>query len=103
MITQEAIYSVLKSIYDPEIPVNIVDLGLIYGLSIEDGDVEILMTLTVPGCPMGAYIVKQVEEKIGALEGVDSIRVNITFDPPWSIDRMTEEGKNILRGMGMNI
>ncbi|MGB9590880.1 MAG: metal-sulfur cluster assembly factor, partial [Candidatus Hydrothermia bacterium] len=67
------------------------------------GDVEILMTLTVPGCPMGAYIVKQVEEKIGALEGVDSIRVNITFDPPWSIDRMTEEGKNILRGMGMNI
>lgn len=103
MITQEAVYAVLKSIFDPEIPVNIVDLGLIYGLSIEDGNVEILMTLTVPGCPMGAYIATQVEEKIKALEGVKSVKVDITFDPPWSVDRMTEEGKNILRGMGVNI
>ncbi|MEO0139983.1 MAG: iron-sulfur cluster assembly protein [candidate division WOR-3 bacterium] len=103
MITEEAIYAVLRTIYDPEIPVNIVDLGLIYGLSIENGNVEILMTLTVPGCPMGAYITKEVEEKIKALEGVQSVRVDITFDPPWSLDRMTEEGKNILRGMGMNI
>lgn len=103
MITQEAVYAVLKSIYDPEIPVNIVDLGLIYGLSIEGGNVEILMTLTMPGCPMVAYITKQIEEKVRAIEGVESVRVDITLDPPWSINRMTEEGKNILRGMGMNI
>ncbi len=103
MITQEAVYAVLKSIYDPEIPVNIVDLGLIYGLSIDGGNVEILMTLTMPGCPMGAYIAKQVEEKVKAIEGVESVRVDITLDPPWSMDRITDEGKNILRGMGMNI
>lgn len=103
MITQDAVYAALKSIYDPEIPVNIVDLGLIYGVMIEGGRVEILMTLTMPGCPMGAYIANQVEEKIGGLDGVESVKVDITFDPPWSIDRMTEKGKNILRGMGVNI
>ncbi len=103
MITQEAVYAVLKSIYDPEIPVNIVDLGLIYGVMIQGGRVEILMTLTVPGCPMGAYIAREVEEKLKALEGVESVKVDITFDPPWSVDRMTEEGKNILRGMGVKI
>ena len=103
MVTEEAIYAVLKSIFDPEIPVNIVDLGLIYGVMIEGDQVEILMTLTVPGCPMGAYIAREVEEKIKGIEGVKGVKVDITFDPPWSVDRMTEEGKNVLRGMGVNI
>jgi len=103
MVTEEAVYAVLKSIYDPEIPVNIVDLGLIYGLKIEGDHVEILMTLTMPGCPMGAYIVREVEEKVKGIEGVNSVKVDITLDPPWSINRITEEGKNILRGMGINI
>jgi len=103
MVTEEAIYAVLKSIFDPEIPVNIVDLGLIYGVMIEGDQVEVLMTLTVPGCPMGAYIAREVEEKIKGIEGVRGVKVDITFDPPWSVDRMTEEGKNVLRGMGVNI
>jgi len=103
MVTEEAIYAVLKSIFDPEIPVNIVDLGLIYGVMIEGDQVEVLMTLTVPGCPMGAYIAREVEEKIKGIEGVKGVKVDITFDPPWSVDRMTEEGKNVLRGMGVNI
>jgi len=103
MVTKEAIYAVLKSIFDPEIPVNIVDLGLIYGVMIEGDQVEVLMTLTVPGCPMGAYIAREVEEKIKGIEGVKGVKVDITFDPPWSVDRMTEEGKNVLRGMGVNI
>jgi metal-sulfur cluster biosynthetic enzyme len=103
MVTEEAVYAVLKSIFDPEIPVNIVDLGLIYGVMIEGEQVEVLMTLTVPGCPMGAYIAGEVEEKIKGIEGVKGVKVDITFDPPWSVDRMTEEGKNVLRGMGVNI
>jgi metal-sulfur cluster biosynthetic enzyme len=103
MVTKDAVYAVLKSIYDPEIPVNIVDLGLIYGLKIDGDQVEILMTLTVPGCPMGTYIANEVEEKVKGIEGVNSVKVDITFDPPWSVDRISEEGKNILRGMGVNI
>jgi len=103
MLSEEAVYSVLKKIYDPEIPINIVDLGLIYGVQIEDGHVEVLMTLTVPGCPMAAYIAQEVEKKLQELEGVKSVKVNLTFDPPWSVVRLTVEGKNILRGMEMNI
>jgi len=103
MIDEKAIYDVLRTIHDPEIPVNIVDLGLIYGVQVDDGNVEILMTLTVPGCPMAAYIAKEVENRLRATEGVNSVKVELTFDPPWSIDRMSEEGKNTLRGMGVNI
>lgn len=81
-------------IYDPEIPVNIWDLGLIYDVSIEEnGNVSILMTLTAPGCPTAAEIVAEVEERIGTVEGVEAVEVELTFEPPWTMEMMSEEAR----------
>ncbi len=86
------IVDTLKSIYDPEIPVNIYDLGLIYGFEVaEDGAIDIEMTLTAPGCPVAGMIVQEVAQKTGAIEGVRTSHVRLTWDPPWTRDRMTEE------------
>lgn len=89
---RERIVETLKSIFDPEIPVNIYDLGLIYGFEVaEDGSVEIEMTLTAPGCPVAGMIVEEVAQKTGAIEGVRAARVKLTWDPPWTQERMSEE------------
>ncbi|OYU83208.1 MAG: SUF system Fe-S cluster assembly protein [Flavobacterium sp. BFFFF2] len=88
------VVKVLKSIYDPEIPVDIYELGLIYDVMInEDQDVKILMTLTSPNCPVAETLPKEVEEKIKSIDEVRSCEVEITFDPPWSKDLMSEEAK----------
>ncbi len=85
------IVEALKSVYDPEIPLNIYDLGLIYGFEIDgDGNVEIAMTLTAPGCPVAGSLVKQVADAVGDVEGVAKSHVSLTWDPPWSKDRMSE-------------
>lgn len=82
----------LKTIFDPEIPLNVYDLGLIYGIDIDDeGDVEVRMTLTAPACPVAGQIVKDVAERVGATEGVRRSHVKLVWDPPWTKDRMTEE------------
>lgn len=97
MTTKEQVLEALKEVYDPEIPVNIVDLGLIYVVDIKEGGVvNIEMTLTAPGCPIGGYIASQVEEKIVSLEGVNGANVEIVFDPPWSPEKMSEEAKAML-------
>jgi FeS assembly SUF system protein len=84
----------LKGIYDPEIPVDIYELGLIYDVMInEDSDVKILMTLTSPNCPVAESLPREVEDKVASIEGVKSCEVEITFDPPWSKDLMSEEAK----------
>jgi FeS assembly SUF system protein len=89
---RERIVAQLKSIYDPEIPVNIYDLGLIYGFEIkDDGTVEIEMTLTAPGCPVAGSLVKEVADRVGTLPGVKQSHVELTWDPPWTRDRMSEE------------
>jgi len=81
----------LKSIFDPEIPVNVYDLGLIYGFTVDpDGKVELEMTLTAPGCPVAGMIVQEVARKVGDVEGVRSSHVKLTWDPPWTKDRMSE-------------
>ncbi len=83
---------VLKNIYDPEIPVNIYDLGLIYEIIVEEGGkVEIVMTLTAPNCPMVDELMAEINEKVRAVEGVNDLVINLTFDPPWTKDMMTEE------------
>ncbi|MEA1878808.1 MAG: iron-sulfur cluster assembly protein [Bacteroidota bacterium] len=88
------ILKALKSIFDPEIPVNIYDLGLIYEISVEeDGIANITMTLTAPGCPMADQIMAEVNQKVGAVDGVSDVKVNLTFNPPWSKDLMSEEAK----------
>lgn len=88
-ISQEQIYSVLKKCMDPEIPVNIVDLGLIYGVNINDSnDVDIEMTMTTRGCPLHDTLVSDVKRYIGKINGVGNINVSIVWDPPWNIEKM---------------
>ena len=90
----DKIVRVLKTIYDPEIPVDIYELGLIYDVFVnEDSDVKILMTLTTPNCPVAETLPMEVEEKIKSINEVKSAEVEITFDPPWDKDMMSEEAK----------
>jgi FeS assembly SUF system protein len=90
----EKIVKVLKSIYDPEIPVDIYELGLIYDVFVnEDNDVKILMTLTTPNCPVAETLPVEVEDKVKSLKMVNDAEVEITFDPPWTQDLMSEEAK----------
>jgi FeS assembly SUF system protein len=91
---ENKIVEMLKTIYDPEIPVDIFELGLIYEVRIdEDQHVEIDMTLTSPNCPVAESLPKEVEDKVASVEHVKSAKVNIVFDPPWDKDMMSEEAK----------
>jgi FeS assembly SUF system protein len=88
------VVSVLKTIYDPEIPINIYDLGLIYRVDVdEDNVVYIDMTLTTPACPITVFVVQQVINYVKGVEGVKDVKVNITFNPPWNPSMMTKEGR----------
>lgn len=90
----EKIVGVLKTIYDPEIPVDIYELGLIYDVFVnEDNEVKILMTLTSPNCPVAESLPAEVEEKVKSLNAVKDAEVEITFDPPWTQELMSEEAK----------
>jgi FeS assembly SUF system protein len=92
-VGEEAVEKIC-GIYDPEVPVNIYELGLIYDVQVsEEGDVEIEMTLTSPNCPVAESLPVEVEEKVKIIEEVRNVKVNITFDPPWDKDMMSEEAK----------
>ena len=91
---EAAIIEKIKTVYDPEIPVNVYEIGLIYEINILDqGKVNILMTLTSPNCPVAETLPMEVEEKIRSIDEVRNAEVEITFDPPWSQDMMSEEAK----------
>ena len=94
-INEAEVMDALRECYDPEIPVNIVDLGLIYGINIDDeaGRVEVKMTLTAMGCPMAGDVISEVEMRVGEVDNVKLCKVEMTFDPPWSPDKMTEDAK----------
>jgi FeS assembly SUF system protein len=94
-INEAEVLDALRECYDPEIPVNIVDLGLIYGIDIdpEAANVHVNMTLTAMGCPMAGEVISEVEMRVGQVENVKSCKVDLTFDPPWSPERMTEDAK----------
>jgi FeS assembly SUF system protein len=86
------IVTTLKDVYDPEIPVNIYDLGLIYEVDTEeDGKVTIKMTLTAPNCPMADQILQEINDRVGDIDGVTDVAINLTFDPPWEKGMMSEE------------
>lgn len=90
----EQIVRILKTIYDPEIPVDIYELGLIYDVFVnEDNDVKILMTLTSPNCPVAETLPVEVEEKVKSIDSLNDVEVEITFDPPWTQELMSEEAK----------
>jgi FeS assembly SUF system protein len=90
----ENIVKVLKTIYDPEIPVDIYELGLIYDVMVnEDNEVRILMTLTSPNCPVAETLPVEVEEKVKSIDAIKDVEVEITFDPPWTQELMSEEAK----------
>lgn len=100
-VNEAAVWDRLRTVYDPEIPVNIVDLGLVYDLRIlpasaEGERVEVKMTLTAPGCGMGGAIAADAQSKIAAVPGVAEAEVQVVWDPPWSAEMMTPEGKRIL-------
>ncbi len=95
-LNKEKILKTLSSVFDPEINVNIVDLGLIYEVKILKNEIIILMTLTTPTCPFGEFLVNQVESALLLLEGVKNVKVEITFDPPWEISKLSENAKDEL-------
>ena len=91
-VTEEQVYAALKKCMDPEIPVNVVDLGLIYGVKVADGkDVDIKMTMTTRGCPLHDTLVSDVKRFVGKVNGVGNINVDIVWDPPWSLEKMNQD------------
>ena len=92
-VSKDDILEILKTVYDPEIPVNVVDLGLVYDVQVNDNDVYVQMTLTFPGCGMGPYIAQQAEWAIQDIEGVEEVEIEMVFEPPWSPDLISEEAR----------
>lgn len=95
-LTEEKILEELKKVVDPEIGIDVVNLGLIYSVEINEGNVHVKMTMTTPGCPLYATLIKNAEDVIKALEGVQSVKVELVWDPPWRPDMMSEEAKQKL-------
>jgi FeS assembly SUF system protein len=94
MSVREDIVAALKKVYDPEMPVNIYELGLIYNLTVDDaGRADIRMTLTAPNCPVAGTMPGEVERAVRAVPGVSDVKLELTFDPPWTKDRMSEAAK----------
>lgn len=93
VVREDQVRQALRTIYDPEIPINLLDLGLIYGIDIDGGRVTIHMTLTAPTCGMGPVLISDVKYRVAKVPNVTSVEVDLVFDPPWSRDMMTEEAQ----------
>ena len=93
MVTKVQVLNALKKVYDPEFPISVVDLGLIYGVKIAKDKVSIKMTLTNPGCPMSAIITQMVREKVESLKGVKEAVIDLVFEPQWTPERMSNEAR----------
>ena len=96
MVTKEQVYEALQECYDPEILVNIVDLGLVYDVEVDENKVAVKMTLTAPGCGMGTMIAADAKQKIMALEGVEDATVDLVWEPPWNPSMISDEAKQRL-------
>ena len=95
-INKEDIISILKECYDPEIPIDLWNLGLIYNINIKNNDVSIVMSLTTPGCTMGEYMANDIKTKVKKLSNIQNVNVEVVFDPPWQPEMMTGEGRKKL-------
>jgi metal-sulfur cluster biosynthetic enzyme len=101
---RDQVWEILHDVYDPEIPLNIADLGLIYDLKVsEAGEVSILMTLTSPGCPVGDMLADEIRDRVMSIPGVKDVHVEFTFDPLWTPERISEEGRQMLRAFGFPV
>ena len=96
MVTEEQVYNALRTCYDPEIPVNIVDLGLIYEVTVKDDNVNVVMTLTARGCPLHGLISQEVRVRLASIPGIKSANVQVVWDPPWDPSRLSEAAKKML-------
>jgi FeS assembly SUF system protein len=97
-ITKEHVLEALSEVYDPEIPINIVDLGFIYKVEVDqENNVDVDMTMTTKGCPMHAFITQQAKKRLEELDGVGRVTVNLVWDPPWTPDRISKQAKEKLR------
>ena len=97
------VWEALRGVDDPEMPVSIVDLGLIYGVDVENGHVQVDMTLTYTGCPARDMLTETVEERVAAVDGVESVDLRMVWAPDWSIEMVTEDGREQLREFGLSI
>lgn len=95
-LTEETVLEVMSDIYDPEIPIDIVNLGLVYGIKIEGSNVTVNMTMTSPGCPAAGQIVSEAKYLIEEMEGVDEANIEVVWDPPWDPSKMSEAAKESL-------
>ena len=96
-LTKEAVTEALRTVYDPEIPVNVVDLGLVYDVQVHDeGGIYVQMTLTFPGCGMGPFIAQQAEWAVQDLDGAGDVEIEMVFDPPWTPELISEEARSQL-------
>jgi len=103
-VSSEAVRTSLKQCMDPEVPINIVDMGLIYGIDVApNNDVNIKMTMTTQGCPLHETLVSDVTRYAKKVPGVNNVKVDIVWDPPWSMEKMSDEGKTILKNMGAGL
>ena len=96
MIDEKQVWETLKTVYDPEIPVNVVDLGLVYNVAINEETVRVDMTMTMRGCPMHSYMTHDAREKLLKIPGVKNVEVNLVWDPPWNPTMISEEGRKAL-------
>ncbi len=96
MVTEDAVFEAIKEIIDPEVGINIVDMGLIYGVDVEADTVNVTMTLTSPGCPAGGQIVNGTQHVTQQLEGIEEVNINVVWTPRWTPEMMTEEAKDEL-------
>lgn len=100
MVDEEAVRSVLRDVYDPEIGINVLDLGLVYRMEVVGDSVDIDMTMTYPGCPASGMIAEQAEAAIGSIPGVKNVHIELVWDPPWTPEKMTED---IRRALGFPV
>ncbi|MDP3046731.1 MAG: metal-sulfur cluster assembly factor [Chloroflexota bacterium] len=96
MVTEDQVWSALKEVNDPEIPVNIVDLGLIYGVTVDGDKVHVKMTMTAPGCPMHSVMTRDAKQRVEKIEGVKEAEVELVWEPRWTPERLTEGGRKAL-------
>lgn len=93
LVKEEEVLRMLKTVFDPEIPVNIYDLGLIYKIDIDNDICTIEMTLTAPSCPAADFLVEDIRQKVGAVEGIREVNINLVFEPEWTKEMMSDEAK----------